>query len=802
MIFEKQNEQSRIKIKDSTLKNSIANFLVDNMTYKTLVYIVMLILTAPINVIGSYPGVYVMLGLASVFNIPLIISIVFTAISMLIFSLPGQVVVLYVITFCVYIILTGLINIEGISKKLVVQFKLGIAMCISVMLIGIFKQVGAEYISTGISNVLLVLIGYSIFVVGINVIINIEKKMMYSKEELIATSLMIAIVLSFLSGFEIFGVSLWECSLVVITLVTGYIGGWVSGLAVGTLLGMTILFGKNDINILNLTDAIGSLYTIIFLAIMGSISGLVQTKNKILLALINVLAIAGLEYIFNKEIGLSVLSIEMLIGTVVLVAIPKKLIYKLENIFDKNSTLNRPYEKELGPGIDVVDRIGAMAEVFESLSEVSLEPAEEYLKETEDVVKKYLMDYTKNECTKCYRRTECKLEDEKYSVQIIAKNISERLEKNQDIKEDMLGNNCINAMEILKEIKDIYNNMKLMRIIKAKEKQFSLNRAEEYKQISHVIKEMTRNNIKKTSSLEQRAEAKNVKQDLEFSGYVVYEDEYIFNEKQDYKTYEFITDIIENTDKAKEDIRQIVSAAIGENMGIKLIMNSSKNERSRIKLVSKASYNVFASVDQIVKEGNLISGDSYLITETKDEKNIIVLSDGMGSGDNAKQFSQSTINIFEKMVKTGVNKTQIVKTISTMLKHTTNDGNITTTLDLLVIDKKQKKIDMTKIGASPTYILSNNNLEKIDIANMPMGLIDNTDIFEKELEITDNMLVISTTDGVEQETLETVLNNYIDKDISIYEIDEKIVLDEIIKAAKQKIAKDDVTVIITKVAKV
>lgn len=804
MIFEKQNESSRIKIKDSTLKNSIANFLVDNMTYKSLVYIVMLILTASLNVFGSYPGSYIMLGLASVFNIPLIISIIFTAISMLVFSIPSNFVILYAITFCIYIILTGLINIEGISKKLVVQVKLGISMIISIMIIGIFKQVGVEYISDSISNILLVLIGYSIFVIGMNVILNIGKKIIYSKEELIATGLMIAIILSFISSVNIVGISLWEISLIVITLVSGYVGGWVSGLAVGTLLGIIALFGKNNIDIMNITSAINGSYIVIVLAVMGIISGLIQTKNKIVLALINVLAIITLEYIFNKEVGLSILSFEMLIATTVLIIIPKKLIYKLENVFDKNGTLNKPYEKELGPGIDVVDRLGAMAEVFESLSKISLEPAEEYLQETEEVVKKYLIDYTKNQCVKCSKKIECKSEDEKYSVNVIAKNISEKLEKNQDIKEDMLGNNCNNAMEVLREIKDIYNNMKLMRIIKAKEKQSSLNMAEEYKQISHVIKEMTKNNIKKTNSSElskNRMEAKNIKQDLEFSGYVVYEDEYISDEKQECKTYEFITDIIQNTDKAKENIRQIVSAALGENMGIKLIMNSSKNERSRIKLISKASYNVFTSVEQLVKEGNINSGDSYLVTETKDEKNIIVISDGMGTGDKAKQFSQSAINIFEKMLRTDISKQQIAKTISTILKHT-DDGNMGATLDLVIVDKKQKKINITKLGASPTYILSNNIVEKADISNMPMGLIDNINIFEKEINITDNMLVISSTDGVEQEIVANILNNYIDKGISIYEVDERTLSEEILSKSQKNLSKDDITVIVTKIVKV
>lgn len=585
MIFEKQKKQN--KIKDSTIKNSIANFLVDNMTYKSLVYIVMLILISSINIMGLYPGIYIMLAIATIFNIPLLISMVFTGISILIFKLPIEVFNLYIVTFVLYTIINSLINIEGISKRFVTLLKLGLSMFSAIILIGIFKQTDLRYLSKSISNIFLVMTGYIIFVVGANCIFNYNKKMIYGREEFIATSIMISIVLLFTININMFGVSIWQYVLAIIVLITGYFGGWLSGGIMGIISALLIIL-VNKNNQLEILQNIEELYTILFFTIMGITSGLNRTKNKIIVVITNIFIIVLIEYIFYREAGLCEISFQMLIATMFLIFLPRKYIYKLKNIFDKNETLKSPYEKELGPGIDVLDRQGAMSEVFESLSEIILEPAEEYLKETEIVIKKYLTNYAKNECTRCYKKLECKKEGKRYNVEVVAKTIAIKLENNEDIKEDIIGNNCINAMEILRETKDIYNNMKLMRIIKAKEKESSINSAQEYKQMSHAIKQMVKSNVKRTNKKDtsnSELELKIIKENLELSGYIVYEADY--KKENNSKEYEFVTDIIENSNKVKEKIMQIISESIKEKMYIKVIVNSSKNEKSTIKLVSK-----------------------------------------------------------------------------------------------------------------------------------------------------------------------------------------------------------------------
>ena len=51
----------------------------------------------------------------------------------------------------------------------------------------------------------------------------------------------------------------------------------------------------------------------------------------------------------------------------------------------------------------------------------------------------------------------------------------DNIENNDEITESMLPVDCSEAESMIKEIKDIYNNMKLMRIIKQKEEENNIN---------------------------------------------------------------------------------------------------------------------------------------------------------------------------------------------------------------------------------------------------------------------------------------------------------------------------------------
>ena len=72
-------------------------------------------------------------------------------------------------------------------------------------------------------------------------------------------------------------------------------------------------------------------------------------------------------------------------------------------------------------------------------------------------------------------------------MDLVSSYVARKLENNDEITENMLPVDCSEADVMIKEIKDIYNNMKLMRIIKQKEEESNIKLAEEYKEVATLI---------------------------------------------------------------------------------------------------------------------------------------------------------------------------------------------------------------------------------------------------------------------------------------------------------------------------
>ena len=92
------NDTVNIQTKNNIVKK-IIDFLKGLVNTRTLPYIVMLFLTATVDFIGFRPFAIVMLGVATIFNIPLLVPLIVTIASLLIFKSDSSIIIKYVITY-------------------------------------------------------------------------------------------------------------------------------------------------------------------------------------------------------------------------------------------------------------------------------------------------------------------------------------------------------------------------------------------------------------------------------------------------------------------------------------------------------------------------------------------------------------------------------------------------------------------------------------------------------------------------------------------------------------------------------
>jgi len=362
----------------------------------------------------------------------------------------------------------------------------------------------------------------------------------------------------------------------------------------------------------------------------------------------------------------------------------------------------------------------------------------------------------------------------------------------------MLKFDCDHSDEIIDDIYDVYNSMKLMRIIKQKENENSVKLSNQYKEVSKILSNIAKN-IKSNSIVKEKSQSK-LRDELKFYGYTIYED----NFKREGKNieYVFVTDILTDIAIQKEQIIEIASDILEQSMTIKLILNSSKNEKSKIKLVSIPAYEVKVGISSSTKTGENVSGDSYLSMELQDLKQMTIISDGAGSGEVAAKGSSTVINMLEKLLSGGFSEDKAIEIINSVVKLKGND-DIFSTLDAIIINLKTAEAEFIKVGAAPTYILEDGKITTINKTNVPIGILKDTDYVPLCKKLKDKDIIVQISDGVVADTI-NINCNYITEYLQTVDVEKsaKNIADDINKLVlleNKNDLKDDVTIIVSKI---
>ena len=765
----------------------VVNTIKKFVNIKNIIFIILSFAMSNTSFMGdSSPISLVLFGVASVFNVPLILVLISSVVGILIQSVSMTILVKLLSFFIIFTLITVIVNIEGVSKRFSVFIKFMISF--SVVEVG-YNLIQGSLITdlfTCLSNIVVAAILYFVFVSGIYVLTNISKGYVFSKEESIAMVIVVAIALSIFKNITIMQLSIFNILVLILVLIFGWKNGWVAGAATGLVLGLMLTF-MSDIN----------MTYVVTLAFSGFISGILSKVGKIGVV---IGFIAGNLYIAYYANGFSELTMrvsELVIASVSLLFMPKVFETKLDRIFNKNKSLENPYQNMLDSSTSVKEKIGAMSDVFDSIASVVVDVSDEDKLETREVIKKYIENTVNEKCLGCDRRKNC-LNDEK--LNLVVDYISNKLENNEIIDEKMLDFNCELSKEFLRDIYEIYNSMKLMRILKEQERNNANKISNQYKEVSKILSNISKNIKSDLIKIDKKQEK--LREELKFYGYLVYEDEY--KEDDTGIEYTFVTNILNNIDKQKKEIISILSNILEKPMVIKLILNSSKKEKSKIKVVSTPEFNVQNSVISISKNGEEVSGDSYLIEELQDLKHISVISDGEGNGINASKSSKNVIDMLERLLLGGFDECGAIEIINSILKLKSDSQN-SSTLDNMIIDLKTGYSQYIKLGAAPTYIIHEGKIVTINNMNIPVGVSDNPDYLPISRKLIDKDIVVQISDGVLHEGLD-ISNNYFTEYLKTIDVNKtaKQITDEIYRNVlreNKNILNDDVTIIVTKIIK-
>lgn len=158
-------------------------------------------------------------------------------------------------------------------------------------------------------------------------------------------------------------------------------------------------------------------------------------------------------------------------------------------------------------------------------------------------------------------------------------------------------------------------------------------------------------------------------------------------------------------------------------------------------------YMILTGVARAAKKDELLSGDSFSFLYPDSGETVMLLSDGMGSGEAAGRDSEAVIEMLEQFLLAGFDEKTAVRLINSVLLLRT-EGKSYSTVDISVLNPYSGTCEFIKLGAASTFIKREDWIECVSSETLPVGMFSEADYDTKEKKLFDGDYVIMMSDGV------------------------------------------------------
>lgn len=253
---------------------------------------------------------------------------------------------------------------------------------------------------------------------------------------------------------------------------------------------------------------------------------------------------------------------------------------------------------------------------------------------------------------------------------------------------------------------------------------------------------------------------------------------------------------VDNEDISREDLSREVGRALRFPM---MLDRTEKTEDSGwvvAHFVPRPPYDMVFGCASEKKYGSEASGDSHSFLKVSADKCIMVVCDGMGSGQEAEAASGRAISLIENFYRAGFNSDTVLASVNKLLS--TAGEEVFTAVDIAVVDMMGGLADFIKIGAPSGIVKTGGRTEFTQSGSLPMGVLEESTptVTKKALNRGDSLFLMS--DGVEQAFGGVQpLSDFVD---SLGDAEPQAMAQAIIECAlsMQPKPKDDMTVIVGK----
>ena len=658
-------------------------------------------------------------------------------------------ILVFMITF---IIKKPIYNEETKNEKI----KLGKRLFVSVLLVSIFRYMLGAFtiynLIVNITNALIVVSFYKIAVNSLNVLEEINIRKAFSLEEVMGASLILAIAISALGNIEVLSFSMRNVLSILLVLVLG----WKNGVLIGTTSGVTI--GATLGIIAEYEPSMVAAF-----AISGMMSGLLNRFGKVGVIIGFIIGNVALAYISNgTTIDVQILK-EIIIASIALLAVPATINIPIEEFIGKSKFLPSFMGNTLTQGRETATKLNVVSQTINSMAETyNMQVEEKTSEENKNIFISELLNNLENIKENILYddliKTESKIVNDifikvsqkheitrKDLLQIFACNNSYIVGADDEKISTYLEDNIRQALNAINSAYRVGKaNFVCKEKIKENKKTMQAQLGQISKAISDIAIQIEENNLEENKYTEEKKRILYLLSQRE-----IQIEEISINKKKNERFFiniymDVVNQGIINNDIEK--IEKVLSEVLKEKIVINERASSIDSKKSIVSFISADRFKISFGIANGVKSKSPISGDSILNIRLKDGKNLIAISDGMGSGPNARKCSQIAIKMLERLLTSGFNKETSIELINNAILNTNEE--IYATLDIAIIDLYKGNIEFIKNGACPTYIKNKKRVQVLKTISLPAGALEEIKLTTYDKDIQSGDIFLMCSDGV------------------------------------------------------
>ena len=486
-----------------------------------------------------------------------------------------------------------------------------------------------------------------------------------------------------------------------------------------------------------------SLLAIGEIAILALVANMFSYPHKYKISLITLIGAVATQVYFvgiEKEIMYSLIPITFAI--VCFLCVPNKSVDKLADKYLTNNSELSVRNVISSTRKSIKHRMGELSAVFEQMKNIHLKLIKQNISKSQ-VVTMLSNELCKSLCSECKHKNHCYKGLGLEGVASVHKLLEVGLKKGKVNILDLpsnLAQKCSIVNLLIGKINQLvaqyqqYDDM----VTEVNDVKFLL--AEQMGAISGLLLDLGQD-LDKNIAFDNTLHNKILNQLL--SNNIICSEVLIFAEvKQDIS----VVVIVKGENAYNPIIEKVISKIVNLPMEVVEIEPTELSDYYSVKLLRSCERDIVFGISNVTKTGSASSGDSHSLIRLGNNKYLLALCDGMGSGENARKMSALTMGLVENFYKAGFEDEYIINNINKLL--TISNQESFSTLDLCVIDLTKEIIDFIKLGATYGAIKRENRVDKVETGTLPLGVLGEVSPSISHFAVSNKDMIIMVTDGI------------------------------------------------------